>query len=165
MAVIWRSLLYGLATSRSRATISASSAAKSISGSSVSSFIPRTSADSSRSTTKSAPCCLNASTGAGAPEPSRPLSTCLRSRPVMSGFCSEPDSANSFSMIFWVSTNHVCSWPVAMMCASVPSVSKPGNSGAGSRRPIASNHSDEGPGMMRIPWLVQIGSQLRMPST
>jgi hypothetical protein len=24
---------------------------------------------------------------------------------VMSGFCSEPESANSFSMIFWVSTN------------------------------------------------------------
>ena len=33
--------------------------------------------------------------------------------PVRSGFCSEPDSANSFSMIFWVSTNQVWSWPVA----------------------------------------------------
>ena len=28
------------------------------------------------------------------------------SLPVRSGFCSEPESANSFSMIFWVSTNH-----------------------------------------------------------
>ena len=35
-----------------------------------------------------------------------------RSCPVRSGFCSEPDSANSFSMIFWVRTNQVCSWPV-----------------------------------------------------
>ena len=54
----------------------------------------------------------------------------------MSGFCSEPESANSFSMIRWVSTNQVWSWPVPMMCASVPSVSKPGNSGGGSRRPV-----------------------------
>ena len=55
-------------------------------------------------------------------------------RPVMSGFCSEPESANSFSMILCVSTNHVCSWPVRIRCSSVPSVSKPGNSGTGSRR-------------------------------
>ena len=88
------------------------------------------------------------------------MSTCRRSRPVMSGFCSEPDSANSFSMILWVSTNQVWSWPVLMMCASVPSVSKPGNSGGGSRWPRASSHSDDGPGMMRMPWRVQIGSQL-----
>ena len=33
-------------------------------------------------------------------------SSSLTSLPVRSGFCSEPDSANSFSMIFWVSTNH-----------------------------------------------------------
>ena len=39
-------------------------------------------------------------------------------------------------MIFWVSTNHVCSWPVFMMCSSVPSVSKPGNSGTGRRSPV-----------------------------
>ena len=32
-------------------------------------------------------------------------STCRTLLPVRSGFCSEPDSANSFSMIFWVSTN------------------------------------------------------------
>ena len=82
----------------------------------------------------------------------------------MSGFCSEPESANSFSMIFWVSTNQVCSWPVPMMCASVPSVSKPGNSGGGSRRPVASSHSEDGPGMIRMPWWVQIGSQLWTPS-
>ena len=28
------------------------------------------------------------------------------SLPVRSGFCSEPDSANSFSITFCVSTNH-----------------------------------------------------------
>ena len=83
---------------------------------------------------------------------------------MTSGFCSEPDSANSFSMIFWVSTNHVCSWPVRMMCASVPSVSKPGNSGTGSRAPVASSHSEDGPGRMRMPWSGQIGAQLRIPS-
>jgi hypothetical protein len=82
----------------------------------------------------------------------------------MSGFCSEPDSANSFSMIFWVSTNHVWSWPLCMTWASVPRVSKPGNSGGGSRRPVASSHSDDGPGMIRIPWRVPIGSQLCTPS-
>ena len=82
----------------------------------------------------------------------------------MSGFCSEPDSANSFSMIFWVSTNHVWSWPVRMMCSSVPSVSKPGNSGTGRRCPVASSHSDDGPGRIRMPCIGQIGSQFRMPS-
>ena len=84
--------------------------------------------------------------------------------PVMSGFCSEPESANSFSMIFWVRTNQVCSWPVVPMWASVPSVSKPGNSGTGRRVPVASSHSDDGPGRMRMPCAGQIGSQLRMPS-
>ena len=82
----------------------------------------------------------------------------------MSGFCSEPESANSFSMIFCVSTNQVCSWPVRMMCSSVPSVSKPGKSGTGSRLPVASSHSDDGPGRMRMPCIGQIGSQFWMPS-
>ena len=83
----------------------------------------------------------------------------------MSGFCSEPESANSFSMIFCVSTNQLWSRPVARRWRSVPSVSKPGYSGPGSRRPNASNHSEEGPGMIRIECIGQIGSQLRMPST
>ena len=68
-------------------------------------------------------------------------------------------------MIFWVSTNHVWSWPVRVMCASVPSVSKPGKSGTGSRRPVASSHSGDGPGRIRMPWRLQIGAQFRMPST
>ncbi len=118
----------------------------------------------SPATTKSSPWRLNASTGGGAPEPTRVLSSSRTLLPVTSGFCSEPESANSFSMIFWVSTNHVCSWPVRMMCASVPSVSKPGNSGTGSRVPVASSHSEDGPGRMRMPWSGQIGAQLRMPS-
>ncbi len=61
-------------------------------------------------------------------------------------------------MIFLVSTNQVWSCPVFMMCSSVPRVSKPGNSGTGSRLPRASSHTDDGPGRMRMPWLVQIGS-------
>ena len=40
--------------------------------------MPRTSSGRSRSTTKSAPWRLNASTGAGAPEPSAAMSTCLQ---------------------------------------------------------------------------------------
>ena len=43
----------------------------------------------------------------GRPAPSRSLSTARRLFDVVSGFCSEPESANSFSMIFCVSTNHV----------------------------------------------------------
>ena len=82
----------------------------------------------------------------------------------MSGFCSEPDSANSFSMIFCVRMNQVCSWPVRTMCSSVPSVSKPGNSGTGRRLPVASSHRDEGPGRIRMPCIGQIGSQFWMPS-
>ena len=50
---------------------------------------------------------MNASTGPGAPLPTRVFSTAAIDLLVMSGFCSEPDSANSFSMIFCVSTNHV----------------------------------------------------------
>ena len=61
------------------------------------------------------------------------------SLPVRSGFCSLPESANSFSMIFWVSTNQLWSWPVETMCSSVPRVSKPGNSGTGRRLPVASS--------------------------
>ena len=127
-------------------------------------FIPSTSAGSERSTTKSSPCFLNASTGGVAPASSRERTIRRTSLPVTSGFCSDPLSANSRSMIFWVSTNHVWSWPVFMMCSSVPSVSNPGNSGTGRRLPVASSHSDDGPGMTRIPWFVQIGFQFLIPS-
>jgi NADPH-dependent curcumin reductase len=36
--------------------------------------------------------------------------------------------------------------------------------GAGKRCPRASNHIDDGPGMIRMPWRAQIGFQFRMPS-
>ena len=86
------------------------------------------------------------------------------SRPVKSGFCSEPERANSFSRIRWVSTNHVWSCPVRRMCSSVASVSKPGHSGAGRRWPSASNHSDDGPGRIRMPCSGQTGEWLTIPS-
>ena len=73
------------------------------------------------------------------------------SLPVRSGFCSLPESVNSFSMIFCDRTNHEWSWPVARRWASVPSVSKPGNSGTGRRLPVASSQIDEGPGRIRMP--------------
>ena len=100
-----RSLVNGLSISRSRATICRSRSARSISVSPVSLFMPATSSGSVLATTKSAPCRLNASTGAGAPGRTRDRVSRM-SLPVRSGFCSEPDSANSFSMIFSVSTNH-----------------------------------------------------------
>ena len=84
--------------------------------------------------------------------------------PVMSGFCSEPESANSLAMIRRFSTNQVWSYPLRPMWASVATVSKPGNSGAGRRLPVASNHIDDGAGRIRIPWFSQIGFQLRTPS-
>src|SRR5216683_945121 len=42
------------------------------------------------------------------------------------------------------------------MYCSWPRVSEPGNSGEGSRVPDASNHIDDGPGRMRMPWRDQI---------
>jgi len=69
-------------------------------------FIPSTSSRRSPRTTKSSPRSMNACTGAGGPLETRSDSSCLRSLPVMSGFCSEPDSANSFSMIDCVRMNH-----------------------------------------------------------
>ena len=91
-----------------------------------------------------------------------------QSCPVMSGFCSEPESANSFSTIRCVATNHEWSYcwrsGVARRIRSVPSVSCPGIPGTGNRRPSASNHIDDGPGRIRMPWSGQIGSKFRMPS-
>ena len=58
-----------------------------------------------RSTMKSAPFSMKARTGAGAPPPRRARMTLAQLPLVRSGFCSEPDSANSRSMIFWLSTN------------------------------------------------------------
>jgi hypothetical protein len=50
---------------------------------------------------------MKACTGRGGPLASRSRSTACQLFDVVSGFCSEPDSANSFSMIFRVSTNQV----------------------------------------------------------
>ena len=47
-------------------------------------------------------------TGAGAPARARGSTTCRQLLLVRSGFCSEPDSANSFPMIRCVSMNHEC---------------------------------------------------------
>ncbi len=114
--------------------------------------------------TKSSPLSRNARTGAGMSEVARP-STSRTDFPVRSGFCSEPESANSLPMIVWVRMNHEWSWPVFLRWASVPRVSKPGKSGGGSRLPSASNHIELGPGRMRMACCGQTGSQLWMPST
>ncbi len=89
-------------------------------------------------------------TGSGAPLPMRP-NTSLMLRSVRSGFCSEPDSANSRPMMRSLSTNHEWSWPPRVMCASAPSESKPGKSGTGNRLPCASSQSGDGPLRIRMP--------------
>ncbi|CNJ30389.1 Uncharacterised protein [Mycobacterium tuberculosis] len=100
-----------MANCRSRAWIWRRIALASSKGSSVNAFIFPTSSSRLSATTKSAPRVLNASTGPGAPLPNkRCRTTAFLLLEVMSGFCSEPDSANSFSMIFWVRMNHEWSY-------------------------------------------------------
>ena len=94
---------------------------------------------------------------------SRVLIVSFTSLPVTSGFCSEPESANSLAMIFSVRMNQVWSWPVCEMYSSVPSVSKPGKSGGGKRLPVASSQTEEGPGMIRIPWRDQMDPSSQGP--
>ena len=97
-----------------------------IGASGVSWFMPLTSASRSLAMTKSAPFALKASTGPGAFLPTARRRTRRHDRPVRSGFCSEPDRANSLRMIDWSSTNQEWSWPVVRRCVSWPSVSAPG---------------------------------------
>ena len=115
---------------------------------------------------KSSPWSMNACTGDGGPLPSRSSSTARTLLEVVSGFCSEPESANSFSMIFCVSTNQLWSRPVAAQVAQraervEAGVERAGQPARRTRRTTAT----EGPGMIRIACIGQIGSQLRMPST
>ena len=53
---------------------------------------------------------------------------------------------------------------MSLIAFNVPRVSKPGKHGAGNRRPRASNHSDDGPGRIRMPCRAQIGFQFWTPS-
>lgn len=86
-------------------------AAGSSSGSSVRPFIFSTSSSRLLATTKSAPWRLNASTGPVASLfKNRSCRTALWLLPVMSGFCSEPERANSFLMIFWFKMNQEWSY-------------------------------------------------------
>jgi hypothetical protein len=105
MAMTCMSLAKGLSISRSRAAISRSSASGSMRSVPTRAFIRRPRARMSVSTMKSAPFSMKACTGGGRPLPRRdrmPVIDLL----VRSGFCSEPDSANSFLMMARESTNH-----------------------------------------------------------
>ena len=126
--------------------------------------MPSTRLARSSRTTKSSPCSLNASIGAGAPLPVIRWITPRMLLPVMSGFCSDPERLNSRRIVCWSSRNHVCGQPLRVMCSSVPRLSKPGYSGGGSRLPVGSSQSDDGPGRMRMPWRAHTGFQLRRPS-
>ena len=66
--------------------------------------MPATSSGSVLRITKSTPRSMKRRTGSGAPLPMRP-STRLMLRSVRSGFCSEPESANSRPMMRSLSTN------------------------------------------------------------
>ena len=93
--------------SRSRAMIWRSICPWSSFGPRAISFIPATRSRRCSRTTKSIPCSLNALIGSGAPELIRLVAVSFRSFPVMSGFCSEPESANSRSIILRVRMNQV----------------------------------------------------------
>ena len=98
--------------------------------------------------------------------PSRSLSTARTLLEVVSGFCSEPESANSFSMIFCGEHEPACSRGRSAGCgAACRACRSRGTAGRAAGGRAASNHSDEGPGMIRIACIGQIGSQLWMPST
>ena len=116
----------------------------------------------SSATMKSAPFSLKASTAAVAPFPSPCLQDFAPFAGGEIGVLFDPERANSFSMIFCVRMNQLCS-PDCRMRLRVESVSKPGRQGASIRSPCASNHMDEGPGRMRMPWFGQIGSQFCTP--
>jgi hypothetical protein len=69
----------------------------------VSRFIPVTSSGRVEATTKSTPYFSNRWIGSGVCQ--MRVSSSQMSLLVRSGFCSEPESANSLSTIFWVVTN------------------------------------------------------------
>ena len=60
--------------------------------------------------------------------------------------------------------NHEYGWPVPVMWRTVPRESNPGNSGVGSRLPVASNQSGLGPESTLIPCSGQTGEWLTTPS-
>ena len=105
-----------------------------------------------RATTKSSPCSLNASTGPGAPG-----RDALGEQPhVLAGQVGVLLGARERELLLddllgqhepASGRGRSCS-----RCSSVPRVSKPGNSGTGSRLPVASSQSDDGPGRIRMPW-------------
>ena len=69
-------------------------------------FIADTKSRNEFALTKSTPLSTNACTGGGGPGRTR-ASTSRTLRPVRSGFCSCPDSANSLEMMRVFSTNQV----------------------------------------------------------
>ncbi|OCI29238.1 hypothetical protein OERS_40830 [Oerskovia enterophila] len=99
---------------------------------SVRAFIPAASSVGFAPHTNSGDSAANRATGPTAPGSTRWASS-RTLRPVRSGFCSEPDSANSLSMMALLSTNQEWSSARPVTCWSEPSASNPGNSGAGNR--------------------------------
>jgi hypothetical protein len=91
--------------SAGRARISRSTPATVRRLSPVSAFMRLTSVGNSGSTMKSSPFSMKARSGAGTPSVAR-INTPPQLFPVRSGFCSEPDRANSFAMIRRVRINH-----------------------------------------------------------
>ncbi len=104
MPITWASFEYGLSISRSLASICRCRSGSFISPSPVNLFIPRTSSERVVAVMKSTPFFLNFSIGSGVCQMRE--SSIRMSLLVRSGFCSEPESANSFAMILLVVTNH-----------------------------------------------------------
>ena len=113
--------------------------------------MPSTRPRRSSRTTKSTPCCLNASTGAGAPGRGAALREQLD---VLAGDVWVLLGARQRELLLddRLSQHE----PRVVVSAREDRLERaervePGKFGASRRLPVASSHSDDGPGMMRIP--------------
>ena len=157
-----RSLVNALSISRSRATIGALDVVEVSSGCVGERVHARRPARAGRRrTTKSSPCCLNASTGAGAPGRTRP-STCRTSLAGEVGVLLRAGERELLLDDLLGQHEPGVVVPGGAGCArACRGCRSRGTAAPGSRRPVASSHSDDGPGRIRMPCPGQIGSQLR----
>ena len=165
IAITCRSLVNGLASSRSRATICRSSVARSSSGSSVRRVHARRRARAAcRRRRSPAPWSRKAWTGAAGPGRTR-ASTPTRLRAgqvrVLLRAGERELLLDDLRASARTTSGRARSRAAPRGCRACRS---PGSAGPGRRRPRASNHSDDGPGRIRMPCRGQIGSQFATPS-
>ena len=166
IAISCRSLENALASSRSRATICAlDRRRRRAAGRGRCAFIPSTSSSRVSATTKSSPCSLNASTGPGAPLARRLVQQELQ---VLAGDVGVLLGAGERELLL---DDRLGQHEPRVVVAGrqdrlhrADACRSPGSRARAAGCRCASSHSDDGPGMIRIAWSGQIGSQLWMPS-